>query len=133
MQGNIVNGQYIAGLVFIFQDPANFTQGYIEKFDYANGVMWVNGMRVQINDPALTFTVPNQDGTPLLDGRGNPVVMTKGRYSVGKSADPRFAVDQNNPTVTFGDRLSDVYPSQAPVLITASWVLRAFLIRILGG
>ena len=64
-----------------FQDPANFTQGYIEKFDYANGVMWVNGMRVQINDPAITFTVPNPDGTPLLDGSGNPIVLTKGRYS----------------------------------------------------
>jgi hypothetical protein len=100
VQGNIVSGQYIAGLVYLFQDPGNFTQGYIEKFDYANGVMWVNGMRVQINDPAITFTVPNQDGTPLLDGGGNPTVLTKGRYSAGKSADPRFAVDQNNPTVT---------------------------------
>ncbi|HEY2362934.1 MAG TPA: hypothetical protein VGK36_17570 [Candidatus Angelobacter sp.] len=100
VQGNIVNGQYIAGLVYLFQDPGNFAQGYIERFDYANGVMWVNGMRVQINDPAITFTVPNQDGTPLLDGGGNPTVLTKGRYSAGKSADPRFAVDQNNPTVT---------------------------------
>ncbi|HEX3156241.1 MAG TPA: hypothetical protein VHV32_16560 [Candidatus Angelobacter sp.] len=114
VQGNIVNGQYIAGLVFIFQDPANFTQGYIEKFDYANGVMWVNGMRVQINDPALTFTVPNQDGTPLLDGSGNPVVMTKGRYSVGKSADPRFAVDQNNPTVTSETGYPMCIPVTAP-------------------
>ncbi|HWH56569.1 MAG TPA: hypothetical protein VN682_03000, partial [Terriglobales bacterium] len=114
VQGNIVNGQYIAGLVFIFQDPANFTQGYIEKFDYANGVMWVNGMRVQINDPAITFTVPNQDGTPLLDGGGNPVVMTKGRYSVGKSADPRFAVDQNNPTVTSETGYPMCIPSVSP-------------------
>ncbi len=99
VQGNIVNGQYIAGLVFIYQDPANFTQGYIEKFDYAHGIMYVNGMRVQINDPPITFTVPNPDGTPLLDGGGNPIVLTKGRYSAGQSADPRFAVDQNNPTV----------------------------------
>src|SRR6185437_6778031 len=114
VQGNIVNGQYIAGLVFMFQDPANFTQGYIEKFDYANGVMWVNGMRVQINDPAITFTVPNQDGTPLLDGGGNPVVMTKGRYSVGKSADPRFAVDQNNPTVTSETGYPMCIPSVSP-------------------
>jgi hypothetical protein len=99
VQGNIVNGQYIAGMVFIYQDPANFTQGYIERFDYAHGVMVVNGMRVQINDPPITFTVPNPDGTPLLDGLGNPTVLTKGRYSAGQSADPRFAVDQNNPTV----------------------------------
>ena len=72
VQGNIVNGQYIAGLVYLFQDPGNFTQGYIEKFDYANGVMWVNGMRVQINDPAITFTVPNPDGTPLFGWRWKP-------------------------------------------------------------
>ncbi|MGC2741737.1 MAG: hypothetical protein WA672_01015 [Candidatus Angelobacter sp.] len=114
VQGNIVNGQYIAGLVFIFQDPANFTQGYIEKFDYANGVMVVNGMRVQINDPPITFTVPNQDGTPLLDGSGNPVVLTKGRYSIGKSADFRFAVDQNNPTVTSETGYPMCIPVAAP-------------------
>ncbi len=114
VQGNIVNGQYIAGLVFIFQDPANFTQGYIEKFDYANGVMWVNGMRVQINDPPITFTVPNPDGTPLLDGTGNPTVLTKGRYSAGKSADPRFAVDQNNPTVTSETGYPMCIPSVSP-------------------
>jgi hypothetical protein len=99
VQGNIVNGQYIAGLVFIFQDPANFTQGYIERIDYANGILWVNGSRIQINDPQITFTVPNPDGTPQLDALGNPVVLTKGRYSAGQTPDPRFAVDQNNPTV----------------------------------
>jgi len=99
VQGNIVNGQYIAGFVFIFQDPANFTQGFIERFDYANGIMVVNGSRVQLNDPALTITVMNPDGTPQLDSFGNPIVLTKGRYSAGQSPDPRFAVDQNNPTV----------------------------------
>jgi len=116
IQGNIVNGQYIAGLVFMFQDPANFTQGYIEKFDYANGVMWVNGMRVQINDPPITFTVPNPDGTPLLDGSGNPTILTKGRYSAGKSADPRFAVDQNNPTVTSQTGYPMCIPSVSPYI-----------------
>ena len=114
IQGNIVNGQYIAGLVFMFQDPGNFTQGYIEKFDYANGVMWVNGYRVQINDPPITFTVPNPDGTPLLDSFGNPTVLTKGRYSAGKSADPRFAVDQNNPTVTSETGYPMCIPSVSP-------------------
>jgi len=114
VQGNIVNGQYIAGLVFIFQDPGNFTQGYIERFDYAHGVMWVNGMRVQINDPPITFTVPNPDGTPLLDGLGNPTVLTKGRYSAGQSADPRFAVDQNNSTVGSETGYPMCIPSVSP-------------------
>ena len=76
--------------------------------------MWVNGMRVQINDPAITFTVPNPDGTPLLDGGGNPTVLTKGRYSAGKSADPRFAVDQNNPTVTSETGYPMCIPSVSP-------------------
>ncbi|MGB8129534.1 MAG: hypothetical protein WCG81_07055 [Candidatus Angelobacter sp.] len=133
VQGNIVNGQYIAGLVFIFQDPANFTQGYIEKFDYANGVMWVNGMRVQINDPALTITVPNQDGTPLLDGSGNPVVMTKGRYSVGKSADPRFAVDQNNPTVSSETGYPMCIPVTAPGAYNGELGTAGILDPYLGG
>jgi hypothetical protein len=114
VQGNIVNGQYIAGLVYLFQDPGNFTQGYIEKFDYAHGVMWVNGMRVQINDPPITFTVPNPDGTPLLDGLGNPTVLTKGRYSAGQSADPRFAVDQNNSTVGSETGYPMCIPSVSP-------------------
>ena len=71
-------------------------------------------MRVQINDPAITFTVPNPDGTPLLDGGGNPTVLTKGRYSAGKSADPRFAVDQNNPTVTSETGYPMCIPSVSP-------------------
>jgi hypothetical protein len=116
VQGNIVNGQYIAGLIYISQDPANFTQGYIERFDYAHGVMYVNGMRIQINDPPITFTVPNPDGTPLLDGLGNPTVLTKGRYSAGQSADPRFAVDQNNSTVGSQTGYPMCIPSVSPYL-----------------
>lgn len=133
IQGNIVNGQYIAGLVFIYQDPANMLQGFIESIDYPNGVLVVNGTRIQINDPALTYTIQNPDGTPLLDGSGNPQIVTKGRYSAGQSADPRFAVDQNNPTVaaqtgypmciarsapgtyTGSDGVPDPYPFTVPV------------------
>ena len=116
VQGNIVNGQYIAGFVFIFQDPANFTQGFVEKIDYANGILVVNGQRVQINDPPITFTVPNPDGTPALDGLGNPIIVTKGRYSAGQSPDPRFAVDQNNPTVASQTGYPMCIPRTSPYL-----------------
>ena len=116
VQGNIVNGQYIAGLVFFFQDPSNFTQGFIEKIDYANGIVWVNGQRIQLNDPPITFTVPNPDGTPQLDSLGNPVVLTKGRYSAGQSPDPRFAVDQNNPTVAAQTGYPMCIPRWSPYL-----------------
>jgi K319-like protein len=114
VQGNIVNGQYIAGIVFIFQDPANQTQGFIERFDYAHGIIWVNGTRIQVNDPPITFTVPNPDGTPMLDNIGNPIILTKGRYSAGQSADPRFAVDQNNPTVNAQNGYPMCVPQWSP-------------------
>ncbi|MGH9568423.1 MAG: hypothetical protein ACRD4F_02205, partial [Candidatus Angelobacter sp.] len=97
VDANIVNGQYMAGVVRITQDPANNVAGFIEKMDYANGVMVVDGQRIQINDPRLTITVPNPDGSPALDVNGNPMVISKGRYSAGQSPDIRFAVDQGNP------------------------------------
>jgi hypothetical protein len=109
VQGNMVNGQYIAGLVFINQVVADAgIQGFIEKFDYANGIMYVAGQRVQLNDPKLTITVPNPDGTPFLGAGGG--TFTKGRYSAGQSYDPRMAVDQNNPTV----RSQSGYPMCIP-------------------
>jgi hypothetical protein len=95
VQGNILNGQYIAGIIYMAQDPANFFQGFIEKMDYAKGILYVNGQRFQLNDPPITFTVPNPDGTPAAP----LTVLTKGRYSAGQTPDPRFAVDQGNPTV----------------------------------
>jgi hypothetical protein len=114
VQGNIVNGQYIAGIVFIIQDPVNQIEGFIEKFDYANGIMYINGNRVQLNDPKLTFTVSDQFGQPILDANGNPTVLTKGRYSAGQSPDPRFAVDQNNTTVRSQTGFPMCIPSVSP-------------------
>ena len=108
VQGNIVNGQYIAGLIFINQVIADAgIQGFIEKFDYANSIMYVDGTRVQINDPQIA--IANPDGTPLVvDGNTLPVI-SKGRYSAGEPVcvsgtacanDSRFSVDQDNPSVT---------------------------------
>lgn len=92
--GNIVNGNYIAGLIFVSQQSANLFSGFIERLDYANATMIVNGNRVQINDPALQITDMN--------GR----VFNKGRYSIGQSigtpgvwSDTRFTADQDNPTI----------------------------------
>jgi hypothetical protein len=110
VQGNIVNGQYIAGLVFIFQDPGNFTQGYIEKIDYKNGILWVNGGRIQMNDPPITFDVPNPDGT------STGVTVTKGRYSAGQTPDPRFAVDQNNTTIASQSSYPMCIPATSPYI-----------------
>ncbi len=85
IQGNVVNGTYIAGLMFIAQQSLNSSQGFIESLDYANGIMVVNGTRVQINDPA-------------------------GKFSVGQSPDARFSIDEDNPTV----RSETAYPMCIP-------------------
>lgn len=90
---NIINGQSIAGIVRIAQDGAAAMEGFIEAIDYARGELIVNGQRVQINDPKITFEVPNPDGS------GTGVILTKGRYTAGQSVDPRMTVDQGNTTV----------------------------------
>ncbi len=86
VQGNMVAGQYIAGLVFINQVVADAgIQGFIEKFDYANSIMYVDGIRVQLNDPWIPggVTPLNPDGSPFVGpGAGT---FNKGRYSAGQN------------------------------------------------
>jgi hypothetical protein len=93
MVGNRVrdaNGdRYIAGMVHISQQDLNAGVGYINFIDYATGELEVGGTpgvkgtgtRVQINDPAAP-------------GSGNG-----GRYGRAMTSDPRFQVDQDNPTI----------------------------------
>jgi hypothetical protein len=135
VQGNIVNGQYIAGLIFINQVIADAgIQGFIERFDYANGIMYVDGQRVQINDPYISGGLQpmNPDGTPLLDPTtGLPVApIQKGRYSAGQAPCPlpagspagatctdiRFAVDQDNPSVTAQSGYPMCIPTISPYI-----------------
>src|ERR1051326_2701107 len=59
----------------------------------AEGGLIVTGQRVQINDPKITFEIPNPDGS------GTGIILTKGRYTAGQSVDPRMTVDQGNTTV----------------------------------
>ncbi len=105
---NIVNGQEIAGIVRISQDAAQSISGFIEAIDYPNGTLIVNGQRVQINDPKITFEIPNPDGS------GTGVFLTKGRYTAGQSADPRFTVDQGNTTVRAATGYDMCIPVAAP-------------------
>lgn len=115
---NIVNGQYIAGIIRITQDPLQAIEGYIEKIDYPNGVIIVNGQRIQLNDPRLTYTIPNTDGSPAINPvTGLPMVITRGRYSAGQSADPRMAVDQGNPSM----RTAIGYPACIPVVAPGTY------------
>lgn len=80
--GNSVAGVYIAGLINISQQALNQGQGYINYIDYAAGEIFVGGStrsratgaRIRLNDP-------------------------RGRFGRVGSADPRFTVDADNPTV----------------------------------
>jgi hypothetical protein len=105
VQGNVVNGNYIAGLVFISQQSANAFVGYVESVNYADGSLTINGRRVQINDPAMQITD--------LSGR----LWNKGRYSIGQSPDARFSADQNNSTV----RSDTGYPMCIPRVAPGKW------------
>ena len=89
VQGNVVNGTYIAGLIFISQQSLNSSQGFIESLDYANGIMVVDGTKVQINDPL-------------------------GRFTIGKSPDLRFSIDEDNPTVRAETAFPMCIPRQDP-------------------
>ena len=92
IDGNIVGGRHIAGLVYISQESLNSGTGYITGFDYENGVIYVGRSpgappmaRLQLNDPKISDP-------------SDPAVGT-GRFSAGQTPDGRFSVDQQNPTV----------------------------------
>jgi hypothetical protein len=82
VQGNRIGNTYIAGLIFISQQSLNGGQGVINFMDYANGEMRVGGVigdlttgtRVKVNDPI-------------------------GRFAPAYALDPRFTIDEDNPTI----------------------------------
>lgn len=82
--GNIVGGQYIAGLIYLSQQSLNGGNGIVSRIDYTTGDIWVTPeagagdmVRLQINDP-------------------------NGRFGRAQSPDPRFSVDDENPTIHAG-------------------------------
>jgi hypothetical protein len=95
VQGNIVNGRYIAGLIFISQQSLNVGQGQINCIDYVNAELHLGGApgvcssadtRVRINDPVGRFGKTH--GRP---GSGADLI------EVGY--DKRFTADTDNPTI----------------------------------
>jgi hypothetical protein len=81
--GNIVDGKHIAGLMFASQQSVNTGSGIIRNIDYSTGELHVdtgdpsNPVVLQINDP-------------------------NGRFGRKQSPDPRFSVDDQNPTIHAG-------------------------------
>ncbi len=92
IEGNIVAGRHIAGLVYISQQSLNTGAGFITGFEVESGVILIGNsasgparMRLQLND-------------------------AKGRFSKGQSPDERFNVDDANPTI----RAATGYPMCVP-------------------
>ena len=98
--------RYIAGLVHISQQDLNAGAGYINYMDYTTGEMRVGGVlgdpttgaRVQINDPAANASASG------------------GRYGRASSPDPRFMVDQDNPTIASATGYPMCFPRTDPAV-----------------
>jgi hypothetical protein len=83
VQGNVVDGKWIAGLAFVSQQSVNSGSGVISSIDYLTGELHIdtgdaaNPATVVINDP-------------------------NGRFGRPQSPDRRLSVDDANPTVHAG-------------------------------
>lgn len=94
IQGNIVDGRYIAGLVFVSQEMLNSGQGSIAAIDYSKGQLLIKSdkaaelIRVRINDPVGRFGKAHAS----LDNPQPDAVLEEGY-------DPRFTADTDNPTI----------------------------------
>jgi hypothetical protein len=90
VQGNVVNGKYIAGLVFISQQALNLSSGTITAIDYSNGELLVDTKgsiaRVRINDPLGRYGLSH--GAP-----GSNADVIEPNYDV------RFSIDEESPTI----------------------------------
>ncbi len=95
--------QYIAGLVYLSQQSLNAGAGFINFIDYDAGELRVGGA---LGDPNTGTRVRIND--PVVDGLGT------GRYSKGLSPDPRFTVDQDNPTIISATGYPMCLPRVAP-------------------
>jgi hypothetical protein len=80
VQGNVVDGTWIAGLAFVSQQSLNGGSGVIRSIDYTTGEL-----HVDTGDAAHPATVVIND--------------PKGRFGRPQSPDDRFSVDDANPTI----------------------------------
>lgn len=86
--GNIVGGQYIAGVIHLSQQGLNVGSGFIRSIDYAKGELLVGAdpggvptARVRINDPTGVYGKRNAD------------------KNGGDAFDERFAADPDNAAI----------------------------------
>lgn len=88
--GNVVNGKYIAGLVFISQHSLSVGSGVITAIDYSTGELQIDSKgtiaRVRINDPIGRYGLSH--GAP-----GSNAEVIEANYDV------RFSIDEESPTI----------------------------------
>ncbi len=93
--GNIVNGQYIAGLIYVSQQSLNGTIGVITNINYGNGTLEVQ---------------PTGSATPVVLQINDP----NGRFGRAQSPDARFSVDDEHPTIHAATGYPMCVPRVAP-------------------
>jgi len=89
VQGNRVGNDYIAALMFVSQQSLNAGEGFINYIDYDAGELRVGGT---IGDPSSGARVVLND--------------PQGKFGRAHTHDPRFTIDEDNPTV----RSETAYP-----------------------
>ncbi|MGZ4994543.1 MAG: PKD domain-containing protein [Methylobacter sp.] len=112
-QGNVVNGQYIVGLIVpITQQGLNAMSGLISYIDYTTGAFRVGGIA---NDPACAADIKAATCSGALVQVNDPV----GRWGKKHSPDPRFSGDFENSTVSATTGIPVCIPRVAPPAIDA--------------
>ncbi|KAL0949902.1 hypothetical protein HGRIS_009930 [Hohenbuehelia grisea] len=87
---NYINGRYIAGVVYIFQELGNLNEGFITHIDYGKGEMRVggsigdtnSGVRVVINDPVGRFGKVHGDWPLWTADTDNPSIIASTGFPV---------------------------------------------------
>ncbi|HSB79012.1 MAG TPA: hypothetical protein VLM91_09500 [Candidatus Methylomirabilis sp.] len=107
VQGNVVNGQYIVGLIVpITQQGLNASSGLISYIDYTTGAFRVGGIP---NDPNCAVIT-----SPLCSGALVQVNDPVGRWGLIHSPDPRFSGDYENTTIHASTGIPACIPRVAP-------------------
>jgi hypothetical protein len=86
LTGNIINSKHVAGLMYISQQSLNGASGVIKNIDYTTG-----RIEVDTGNPLKPITVLEINDPNGRFGRVSPT-----------TTDPRFSVDDENPTIHAG-------------------------------
>jgi hypothetical protein len=113
VQGNVVNGQYIIGLIVpITQQGLNASSGVVSYIDYASGAFRVGGVP---NDPLCAPASGGITGR-FCSGALVQINDPAGRWGLPHSPDPRFSGDTANTTVHASTGIPVCIPRSDPAL-----------------